>query len=171
MASYWNEILTAVKAQIETIEGLPPVKRRKKAAFWRDEKRVVCVSPISDEWVASEGTFVGSDARRAAKVYYTISIAVMIQANEQWESDELDPETLEWREKIRQLLDQPRLSDLQQPPLPGADTVVEVNVLLGNVYDDAALSMAYNDSKLTIVCESIEPANGPQPAMMGGATT
>lgn len=163
MASYWNEILTAISAQVASIPGIPPVIRRKRPVFYQDAKRTICVSAVSDELVAGEGTFAGPDARRVVKVVYTVSVAILIQANEQYQSDETDPDylTLEWREAIRQKLDQPRLSDLETPALPGASTVFNVDVILGNVYDEGAMSKAYNDSRITIVCESWEPANGP----------
>lgn len=167
MASYWNDILTAIKAQVASIDGIPPVKRRKVPAFWRDEKRVVCICAVSDEYDRSSGTFAGPDGRRVVKVIYTVSIAIMDQSNSEWETDEFDPDAklLEWRELIRQKLDQPRLEDLQTPALPGAPTVFNVDVNLGDVYDSGALSKAYNDSRLTVVCDSYEPANGPHPSI------
>ena len=168
MASYWNEILTAISAQVASIPGIPPVIRRKRPVFYQDAKRTICVSAVTDEIVPSEGTFAGPDMRRVVKINYTISVAILIQANEQYQSDETDPDylTLEWREAIRQKLDQPRLSDLGAPPLPGADTVKNMDVILGSVYDEGAMNKAYNDSRITVVCESWEPANGPNLSTM-----
>ena len=163
MKSYWNEILAAVAAQLSSIQGLPPVQRRKRSLQWPAVgiKRVVGLWAVSDEYGPNK-TFIGSDGRRVVTILYTIGISILIQADEVFESDAEDPDflTLEWREQIRQLFDRPAGNDAA-PALPGAPTVYQTDVDLGPVYDEGALNRAYNESRLTLICESWEPATGP----------
>lgn len=162
MPSYLNDILTAIEGRLAQIDGLPPIRRRKIPAFWRDQKNVVCLNAVSDAYDRTGATFRGTDGRRVVKVQYRVLIAIITQGNEEWSSDKDDPDALliQWREQVRQKLDLPNDGTFEAPVLEGAPTVFNVDVELGEVYDSAAQNKAYNDSRLTVVVDSYEPANG-----------
>lgn len=156
--SYLADILEGTKLLLSSIEGLPPIKRRKRQVFWRDEKRVTLLSVSTDSW--GDETFVGnSDNIRVVDIVYTIDITIMIQANDEYEQDPEDP--LEWREKIRQKLCLPLPDTVPGNEFwPGCPSVWKVVITLGDVYNQGAMDKAYDSSTVTISVHSKEPVNG-----------
>ncbi len=147
--SYVITILEAIATRLSEIDGLPRIIRRKRAVRWdHDPKYITLISLISDE--CTKGAFQVSGGYRHIEMKYTVKIAVSYQNNNQYEED--DPQALAWREAIRQKMDQPRL--------PGADSVTEVNIVLGPVYDASAMNQTFDTVSLLCVLTSTEVANG-----------
>lgn len=150
MSSYAADILAAVKTALKGVGGLPPVKRRTRPVFWRDEKKVVLISLVSDEvdWETFKGD--SATARRVINVKYTVQVTILVQRNDQYDEDPDD--VLNWREQIRQ--------KLYRPQLAGAATVWNCEVGLGQVYEYQSLDRAFDTSALTFIFHSKEPVHG-----------
>ncbi len=110
---------------------------------------------------------MGPTGQRSVTIRYTVKVTVSFQANTQYEEDPVEP--LIWREKIRQLFDQPRLEGglpgdppSNEPILTDAPTVYDCNYTLGPVYDASGEDSTYDSTSIGLTFDSIEPANGPQ---------
>lgn len=153
--SYASTILTAVKELLGTIPGLPPVKHRCRPIFWNDEKKVVLLSLFSDE-LDFECFINQDDASRACVVKYTMNVTIMVQRNDQYDEDPDD--VLTWREQIRQKLYRPMAAGVIS--LPGAPTVYDCQLGLGQTWEYAGLDRAFDVSPLSFIYHSKEPVNG-----------
>ena len=153
--SYIGTILEAMKVQLQSIAGLPPVKHRTRPVFWRDEKKVVIMSLLQDE-LDFECFLGANDVSRMCNMKYTTSVTIMVQRNDQYDEDPED--ILLWREQVRQKLYRPMANG--QVQLPGAPTVWDCQMGLGQIWEYAGLDRAWDISPLTFVWFSKEPVNG-----------
>lgn len=156
--SYISTIMKAVKALLQAIPGLPQVKYRARPIFWRDEKKVVLLSLTSDEmdFTTFSGAGDSGGSGRVCNMKYTVTVTIMVQRNDQYDEDSED--ILLWREQIRQQLFTPLVNGVVT--LPGAPTVWNMELGLGNVYEHGGLDRAYDVIPLTVIFHSKEPVNG-----------
>lgn len=153
--SYISTILDALKAQLQTIPGLPTVKHRTRPIYWRDEKKVVVLSLVDDQ-LDFECFMNSADVSRSCNMKYTVSVMIFVQRNDQYDEDPVD--VLNWREQIRQRLYLPLVNGAVT--LPGAPTVWNMELGLGNVWEYAGLDRAFDVSPMTFIIHSKEPVNG-----------
>ncbi len=152
-----------MKVKLESISGLPPVRRRKRTIRFvnsKDPANLVFISAVSDEKV--DETFAGEGYRRVVLMRYTVRVTVSFQQNTQFEEDPEEP--LIWREQIRQKFYDPNLQG-GNPAIPtvaleGAPSVYNCDYTLGEVYDATGEDSTYDSTSILLIFDSKEPANG-----------